>query len=129
MLHVTNGESAGAVIRATGIDGDVLCWNDVLHEGPVPRASSRELREIRAKFLSGWATAEDVLGSLTTRDERLARAAADGVAIVLWFEHDLYDQLQLLQILDLLAQESVDWQRVTLLCGDEYLGLSTPVWR
>ena len=35
MLHVTNGDSAVAKLRAAGIEGDMLPWRDALHEGPV----------------------------------------------------------------------------------------------
>jgi DNA-binding transcriptional MerR regulator len=90
-LHVTNGESAGNTLRQTGLGGAVLCWNDVLYEGPP------EPRAARAAFLSacGWGPRRELLHSLERRDELLARAEH----VVLWFEHDLYDQLQLLQIL------------------------------
>lgn len=127
MLHVTNGESAAAVIRAAGVPGDLLCWNDVLHEGPVPDVSGDDLRIQRARFLadSGWTAYDRVLRELTERDARLAKAAADG-EVVLWFEHDLYDQLQLLQIIDQLAGRRAGWRQVTLICGAEYLGLSSP---
>jgi DNA-binding transcriptional MerR regulator len=91
VLHVTNGESAGNTLRQTGLGGAVLCWNDALYEGPP------EPRRARAEFLSacGWGGARDILRALERRDEVLARAEH----VVLWFEHDLYDQLQLLQIL------------------------------
>jgi Domain of unknown function (DUF1835) len=127
VLHVTNGGCAATVIRATGLDGDVLCWNDVLHEGPVPCVASHELRGIRAAFLGGtdWTTTEEALRGLTLRDERLADAAREG-DVVLWFEHDLYDQLQLIQVIDQLAEQDIALDRVTLICGAEYLGLSTP---
>ena len=127
MLHVTNGESAGSVLRATGLDGEILCWNDVLHEGPVPDLPADDLRRVRARFLSDeeWATLEAVLRDLTDRDARLARAAAHE-DVVLWFEHDLYDQLQLVQVIDQLADAGVGWARVSLVCDAEYLGPSKP---
>ncbi|HLM48984.1 MAG TPA: hypothetical protein VK279_00440, partial [Solirubrobacteraceae bacterium] len=51
----------------------------------------------------GWADRDQAEAALAARDTRLAQAAADGEVVVLWFEHDLYDQLQLLQALDALA--------------------------
>src|SRR4029077_13533556 len=50
LLHVTNGESAGNTLRQTGLGGAVLAWQDVLHAGPVPAASRRELLRERARF-------------------------------------------------------------------------------
>ena len=103
MLHITNGDSAVPGIEATGVGGDVIPWRDALHEGPLRAdAGDDELRAVRARFLAdhGWGEAEAIEAGMRARDERLAAARRTGEPIVLWFEHDLYDQLQLLQILD-----------------------------
>ena len=103
LLHVTNGESAGNTLRQTGLGGAVLSWQDTLHEGPVPAASRRELLETRASFLAGcgWGSRRALLASLERRDRQLLDALGDGLQVVLWLEHDLYDQLQLLDVLTL----------------------------
>jgi Domain of unknown function (DUF1835) len=88
--------------------GDVLPWRDVLHEGPVPPGlRPAELRAVRARFVAecGWASFEDVLRDFERRD----RALEDAEEVVLWFERDLYDQLQMIQVLDRL-----DGQQATL---------------
>jgi hypothetical protein len=102
MLHVTNGDSAVPGIEGTGVGGDVLPWRDVLHEGPVPPGDAAELRAVRARFLAdcGWGEPEAIEAGMRARDERLATALARDEVVVLWFEHDLYDQLQLIQVLD-----------------------------
>jgi DNA-binding transcriptional MerR regulator len=103
LLHVTNGESAGNTLRQTTLGGAVLPWQDVLHAGPVPAVPRRELLRLRAGFLAdaGWGSRRAILGSLERRDAQLLRAFRDGIEVVLWFEHDLYDQLQLLDVLSL----------------------------
>jgi redox-sensitive transcriptional activator SoxR len=103
LLHVTNGESAGNTLRQTALGGAVLPWQDVLHVGPVPAVPRRELLRLRAAFLAdaGWGGRRALLGSLERRDAQLAGALRDGIEVVLWFEHDLYDQLQLLDVLSL----------------------------
>ena len=109
MLHVTNGGIAAEAIGAAQLGGDVLAGRDVLHEGPVPLGvTAAELRTLRAHFLArcGWAEGRAVLLELARRDQRLERAIRTGEEVVLWFERDLYDQLQLIQVLDRL---SVDW--------------------
>ena len=103
LLHVTNGESAGNTLRQTALGGAVLPWQDVLHVGPVPAVPRRELLRLRAEFLAaaGWGSRRAILGSLERRDSQLAGAFRDEIEIALWFEHDLYDQLQLLDVLAL----------------------------
>lgn len=102
VLIVTNGDSAADRIRRLGLDADVLPWRDVLHDGPVRdvpglRGQSAE----RAAFLApiSGRPHDDVARGLAERDERFLTACA-GETVELWFEHDLYDQLQLAQILD-----------------------------
>lgn len=120
LLHVTNGESAGNTLRQTALGGAVLSWQDALHEGPVPAGSRARLRRERAAFLSGcgWGSRRALLSSLDRRDRQLTDAARAGVHVVLWFEHDLYDQLQLLDVLSLLP----DVSSVELLVVDSFLG-------
>jgi DNA-binding transcriptional MerR regulator len=118
LLHVTNGESAGNTLRQTGLGGAVLSWQDVLHEGPVPAVEPAELRAARARFLSecGWGSERSLLESLERRDRLLLHAVASGRQVVLWFEHDLYDQLQLLQVL------SLGGEGLELIQADDHLG-------
>jgi len=126
MLHITNGGSAASGLREAGLPGDVVAWNDVLHEGPVPAGLGPEaFRDVRARFLaaSGWASYETALAEFTRRDDALARAAAQE-EVVLWFEHDLYDQLQLLQILDRLAQQPPSPARFSLIAIDRFPGVA-----
>ena len=103
LLHVTNGESAGNTLRQTALGGAVLPWQDVLHEGPVPALPRQELLRTRARFLAdcGWGRQQALLSSLERRDRQLLEALRDDLQVVLWFEHDLYDQLQLLDVLAL----------------------------
>ena len=103
LLHITNGESAGNTLRQTALGGAVLSWQDVLHEGPVPAVPRQRLLRTRARFLAecGWGSRQALLSSLERRDRALLEALRDGVGVVLWFEHDLFDQLQLLDALAL----------------------------
>jgi redox-sensitive transcriptional activator SoxR len=103
LLHITNGESAGNTLRQTAIGGAVLPWFDTLHEGPVPALPRQELLRTRARFLAdcGWGRESAVLAALARRDAQLLEALGAEQRVVLWFEHDLYDQLQLLDVLAL----------------------------
>jgi redox-sensitive transcriptional activator SoxR len=107
LLHITNGESAGNTLRQTTLGGAVLPWQDVLHEGPVPALPRQELLRTRARFLAdcGWGRQQALLSSFERRDRQLLEALRDDRQVVLWFEHDLYDQLQLLDVLALAHTE------------------------
>ena len=103
-LIVTNGDSAAGMLREFGFLGPILPWRDVLHDGPVPDLSIEKLSEVRARFLSdqGLAILEQTLHQFSERD-RILLNASRFQEVTLWFEHDLYDQLQLLQVIHTLA--------------------------
>ncbi len=120
MLHVTNGESAGESLRRSGVPGRVIAWRDVLHEGPVPAGLTLAgMSEVRARFLAQWdpRSFPAVAASFDERDGALGSARH----VVLWFEHDLYDQLQLLQILEALSNEPDT--AVDMICIDAFPGI------
>jgi hypothetical protein len=131
MLHVTNGESAARGLHDARLPGDVLCWNDILHEGPVPAGLDDEaLRKLRADFITGAvrASREDVLREFAHRDARLGESVRAGDEITLWFEHDLYDQLQLVQVLARIATLNESRAAVSLVVTNEYLGTRHGDW-
>lgn len=105
MLHVTSGDAAADSIRRAQLGGIVLPWHDVLHEGPVRMGLGIEaLRRERAAFLASLTRGDGA------RIERLLQQRDDILAsfdlheeVVLWFEADLFDQLQLLQVLERFA--------------------------
>ena len=128
MLFVTNGDCAADRIRLLGLAGEVLPWRDVLHEGPVPSGlSSEALRDVRARFIAeqGWGIFDEVLDGFVRRDSML-EGFRDHDEVVLWFEHDLYDQLQLIQVLDRFEGRDLGMTRLTLVCADDYLGTLAP---
>lgn len=124
MLHITNGDSAVQVMRRASLTGSILPWRDALHEGPVPAGMTLpDLSDLRARFIAaqGWAPFETVQDDFRARDKTLAEFQKHE-EVVLWFEHDLYDQLQLLQVLDWFSRQPLGSTRLTLINIDEYFG-------
>lgn len=124
-LIVTSGDIAARLLREAGIaDPERLAiWRDVLHEGPVPNVQSlATLADIRATWLSAAHALPlaEVRASFAERDALIADHARHA-RIELWLEHDLYDQLQLLQILASLAAHGRT-QDIVLVQADAHLG-------
>ncbi len=117
MLHVTNGDSVIEGFKAGQIPGVYLAWIDPLHDGPVPDTPSlEELSDVRARALSdfGWGNYSQIRQRLSERDRTLEGFRKHN-EIVLWFEHDLYDQLQLVQLLDWFSHQNLGSTRLTLI--------------
>ena len=101
-LIITNGQIAVDLLRAAQIGDAAFAWNDVLHEGPVPLTEDLVgLSNIRIEYFTslGDIEAEVVRRRFEERD-RWFLTHREHERVSLWFEHDLYDQLQIIQVLD-----------------------------
>jgi len=107
-----------------------LPWDDVLHAGPVPGELSLEkLSAIRSRFIwrCGWGDLDHVTRKFEQRDQTLLSAHEQFDELLLWFEHDLYDQLQLIQVLAVLGEHRPIRESglpITIICHDHFVGMS-----
>ncbi|SFV64587.1 hypothetical protein MNB_SV-14-1789 [hydrothermal vent metagenome] len=127
ILNIVNGDVTVEIIKKANINGDFLPWRDFLHEGPVPQTVSiEELSKIRANFIhkQGFGSLEEIEKEFQERDEKL-KSYHKYKKIILWFEHDLYDQLQLLQILSWFHNHDIKNIKLYLISIKNYLGESS----
>ncbi|MGC2129516.1 MAG: hypothetical protein WA629_05390 [Candidatus Aquilonibacter sp.] len=126
-LHVTNGDAVVYLFKKAGVVGTHVPWRDILHEGPVPAGATLEqLSRVRGEYLAsrGFGKPIKLLHDFSSRDAALRRAS-EFSEVVLWFEHDLYDQLQLVQVLVELDAMGLESGSVSLVQSDVYLGSMT----
>lgn len=124
-LQITTGDAVLHLFRKAGLVGTHLAWRDALHEGPVSAVEPLEtMSAVRADYLGtrGYGHPIKLHREFEKRDAAV-RGAVEFDEIVLWFEHDLYDQLQLLQILDALSRMSLAPGSISMVQTDHYLGL------
>jgi hypothetical protein len=121
-LHVTNGDCAADVLR-TFLTDPVAIQADVLHEGPAPAVNDDAWLEVRARFLA-WdgRNYSRIRNGLAASDQMLDQ---DGQfeRVVLWFEHDLFDQLQIVRTLSRLGRRKDAPNRTSLICIDRFPGV------
>jgi hypothetical protein len=125
MLHITNGDSVVGTFRQVRFPGSYLSWLDVLHDGPVPQtATLSELSDVRAQALAGFGAGsyDRIRAGFAARDQAL-EGFRKHEEVVLWFEHDLFDQLQLIQLLDWFQQQELGKTKLSLVQIDSYPGV------
>ena len=122
-LHVANGHCTTRLIEAAGLPGRTQIWADALHDGPVPDLPDDQLVRVRARFI---ASGLEVTPEAVEADLRHWRAVVDDHAgyaeLVLWFEHDLFDQLNLIQLLTRVGRDGAVPRPVSLISIDSYPG-------
>jgi len=132
-LHVANGSSTTMTIEAAGIPGRCSIWADVLYEGPVPGGlSDAELVEVRHQFHTApndltWAAwgggdpSQDPVNDFR-RWRAVIEAHETYDELILWFEHDLFDQLNLIQLLPFIRDRLPASKPVSLICIGTFPG-------
>lgn len=126
-LHVANGTCTTRIIESAGIPGERSIWADPLYEGPVPAGlSDGELLEVRRRYLAGpgdlkwaaWAGPDPTLDPANDMREWRARIERHESydELILWFEHDLFDQLNLIHVLTWIREHLPSAKPVSLVC-------------
>lgn len=125
-LHVANGTSVTTTLAAAGVPGRYSIWADPLHEGPVPAGlTDVELLNVRQQFLAPAADGGEVWLDPKNDMRRWRQVIAQHETydeLVLWFEHDLFDQLNLIQLLAWIPAHVPAAKPVSLICIGSFPG-------
>lgn len=125
MLHIVNGNVVGDKLRQGIVQGDVLVWREVYPHGPVFLDPAEEdNRLVRAQYLKqsmGIPQKEFIESS--ERQEKILADYRKYDEVVLWFEHDLFDQTMLCYFLHYFSKEKKSSTKLSLLCIGDYPGV------
>ncbi|AIQ48260.1 DNA-directed RNA polymerase subunit sigma [Paenibacillus sp. FSL R7-0273] len=125
MLHIVNGDSVGNMLKQGIVQGDVLVWREVYSAGPnVMNSAGDQERAFRAKVLEqsmGIPSAEYIAGC--KEQEKRLQDYSSYEEVVLWFEHDLFDQSMLAYLLHWFKGRRLGRTRLSLLCIGEFPGI------
>ena len=125
MLHIHNGDSTADTAKLSPLPGEHFAFREALIEGPtLAGCDTGEWRAMRARHLSEayGVAAKQCEQELAEQENKLA-SFADHEEIVLWFEHDLFCQTNLLYLLDWFSQRELRNTSLSLVCIDRFPGV------
>ena len=127
LFHLTNGDSAADTLRACEVPGTVGIWAELLWDGPLPAGGieTPAWRAARADFYeTAWFRAfAGAGGEMASGWDEALEAHADYDEVVLWFEHDLFDQLLLIRHLAWYASRALGDTSLSLICIGSFPGI------
>ena len=117
IVHVCNGDTTADALSLADLPGEIRVWADALDLGPVLPVDDAEHYRARGEF---WAArgGHDAAKELAAWDQGVDEAAA-AEELILWFEHDLFDQLALIRLLARLARRGLP-QTLTIVSIDRH---------
>ena len=116
IVHLCNGDTTADTLSLADLPGEIRVWADALDQGPLLPVGDEEHWKQRAAFWASRGVPDD--GRLAAWDQGVDEAAK-AEELILWFEHDLFDQLALIRLLSRLARRGLP-QTLTIVSIDRH---------
>lgn len=126
MLHILDGESSAGTLAHSEVPGEKFAWREALIDGPSPAGvEDDEWLNLRARHLAGNYELEFQQCLHHLQQQRaMLQTLGDHDEVILWFEHDLFCQSNLLYLLNWCAQNQVASKtKLSLICIDRFPGI------
>src|SRR5262249_12137265 len=108
IVHVCNGDSTADSLSLADLPGEIRVWADALDQGPLLPVDDEQHWKVRGEYWKSRGASESD-GRLAAYDQGVDEAAG-AEELILWFEHDLFDQLALIRLLSRLARRGLPAQ-------------------
>lgn len=118
LLHITNGDSFTQRLNTLNIKGDVITWREMLCEGKtLTTVGSESFWKTRYEFLhKNYKVSKSWFIEKTLKEYRSLCNHKQQDQIVLWFEYDLFCQVNMLAVISwLLANRK--YAQISLVCS------------
>jgi hypothetical protein len=117
-LHILNGDSSKLKFAQSRIKGKAAVWREVLSDGPVSiDFASPEFWQTRKEFFTSF------FGVISLRYEQDVIAEFKKIEkfneyneVVLWFEYDLFCQINLIALLHWFKNQELKTTKISLIC-------------
>lgn len=118
VLHILNGDSTAQILQKTSIPGDVIVWREKLCEGPLQKeVGSDQFWMSRYAFFENELTVSRLeYFDKTIKEIVKIENIANYKEVVLWFEFDLFCQINLLALCTYLLKYYRKDVKFSLIC-------------
>lgn len=118
ILHILNGDSTAQILQKTSIPGDVVVWREMLCEGPLQKevGSDQFWMSRYAFFENELAVSRLEYFDKTIKEIVKIEDISNYEEVVLWFEFDLFCQINLLALCTYLLKYYRKDVKFSLIC-------------
>lgn len=114
-LHILNGDGTKGGFEQSGIQGHAAIWREILCEGPVASLNTSSFWEARKAFLaSQYESSDNTYENKVLTEFEKIKQFQNYQEVVLWFEHDLFCQINLIGVLSWFSQQSIDQTTISI---------------
>ena len=123
ILHITNGDSTTKYLKKLNFQGDFITWREMLCEGKTSTdVGSEHFWKSRFDFLKqSYKVTKKQFIDLTLKEYRNLCNHKSQEEIVLWFEYDLFCQINMIAVICWLKRYRKG-RKISLVCSGEVKG-------
>ncbi|MEO9571209.1 MAG: DUF1835 domain-containing protein [Polaribacter sp.] len=123
ILHITNGDSTTNYLKKLHFSGDFITWREMLCEGKTtPDVGSETFWKNRFDFFkSSYKVSKQNFIDFTLKEYRNLCNKKESKEIVLWFEYDLFCQINMLAVISWLKTYRKGYH-ISLVCSGKIKG-------
>ena len=120
LLHITNGDITTKYLKKLKLKGDFITWREMLCEGKtITDVGSEDFWKTRFDFLkTSYKISKKKFIDYTLKEYRTLCKSKQQKEIVLWFEHDLFCQINMLAVISWLKRYRKGYQ-ISLISGEK----------
>ena len=118
LLHITNGDNFTEKLKGLKLKGDIITWREMLCEGKTEtNVGSESFWKTRFEFLNkNYKVTKSIFIEKTLKEYRSLCNHKQQDHIVLWFEYDLFCQVNMLAVLSWLKANR-KYAEISLVCS------------
>lgn len=122
-LHITNGDGTTNYLKKLQVKGKIITWREMLCEGKtLTDVGSEKFWNTRFQFFkNSYNISKEMFINLTLKEYRSLCNTKNSKEIVLWFEHDLFCQINMLAVLSWLKKHRKGYT-IFLVCSGKIKG-------
>ena len=123
LLHITNGDVFTEKLKSLKLKGDIVTWREMLCEGKtLTSVGSESFWKTRFEFLNkNYKVSKSRFIEKTLKEYRSLCNHKQQDEIVLWFDHDLFCQVNMIAVLSWLKTHR-RYAHISLVCADKEAG-------
>jgi len=117
-LHILNGDSTRQILEVAGLEGDRCVWPDVLSDGPtILEVGSDEYWQTRRDYMSkAFEITVEAFDEKAKSEFEKMSGYGSYKEVVLWFEYDLFCQINLITLMHWLKGQDRGDTKISLIC-------------
>ncbi|MBT8315137.1 MAG: DUF1835 domain-containing protein [Maribacter sp.] len=118
LLHITNGDALTERLKSLELKGDIITWREMLCEGKtLTHVGSESFWKTRFEFLNkNYKVSKSWFVEKTQKEYRSLCNHKQQDQIVLWFEYDLFCQINMLAVISWLKTHR-KYAKISLVCS------------